>query len=354
MAEAQDKRNLENTVNVGVVGCGYWGPNLIRNFFENDRVELKAICDRIPERMEKLGKRYPTVQKTTDYDKLLSAYDIDAVVIATPVHTHHTLARQALLAGKHVLVEKPMCMTEAECLDLIALAEERHLTLMVDHTFVYHGAVRKVKEMVTSGQLGEILYFDSVRVNLGLFQTDINVVWDLAPHDLSIMDYILQKTPRTIHASGACHAGNGLEDVAYITVNFDDNIIAHFHVSWLSPVKIRQMLIGGTRQMVVYDDLEPMEKIKIYDKGIEVQSPESEEVRYQQLVKYRIGDMLSPVLDLTEALKLEVDHFVDCVLTGTPPITDGQAGLRVVQILEAANRSLKTGELQVLDAVSVG
>ncbi len=344
----------KETLNVAVVGCGYWGPNLIRNFFENDRVELKAICDRIPERMEKLGKRYPTVRLTTEYSEILASDDIDAVVIATPVHTHHPLAKEALLAGKHVLVEKPMCMTSAECLDLIAIAEERKLTLMVDHTFVYHGAVRKIKSMLESGELGGISYFDSVRVNLGLFQSDINVVWDLAPHDLSIMDYILGKTPRSIHASGACHAGNGLEDVAYITVNFDDNVIAHFHVSWLSPVKIRQMLIGGTKQMVVYDDLEPTEKIKIYDKGIDIQTHDSEEARYKQLVKYRIGDMLSPVLDLTEALKLEVDHFVDCVLKGEKPITDGQAGLRVVQILEAANQSLKTGELQVLDAVSAG
>ncbi len=336
-----------------MVGCGYWGPNLIRNFFEHDRVELKMVCDQVAAKMEKIGKRYPTVGLTTDYPDLLRDPNVDAIVIATPVHTHFPLAKAALEAGKHVLVEKPMCMTSAECMELIALAEERQLTLMVDHTFVYHGAVRRMKAQIESGELGEILYFDSVRVNLGLFQSDINVVWDLAPHDLSIMDYLLQRIPHTIHASGACHAGNNLEDVAYITLNFEDNLIAHFHVSWLSPVKIRQMLIGGTRKMIVYDDLQPMEKIRIYDKGIDIHPHETDEERYQNLIKYRIGDMHSPVLDLTEALRVEVDHFVDCVLNGKRPITDGEAGLRVVQILEAANKSLETGKPQSLSASGI-
>jgi predicted dehydrogenase len=338
------------TLRVAVVGCGYWGPNLIRNFYENDQVELVAVCDLNPERLSRMGKRYPSVQLTSSYQALLDDPNLDAIAIATPVHTHYPLAKAALQSGKHVLVEKPMCMTSAECMALIALAEEKQCTLMVDHTFVYHGAVKRIKDEVASGALGELLYFDSVRVNLGLFQSDINVVWDLAPHDLSIMDYIIGKTPVSIQASGACHAGNGMEDIAYITVNFENNLIAHFHVSWLSPVKVRQVLVGGTKKMIVYDDLEPMEKVRIYDKGITVEQPKSEEERYTNLVGYRVGDMMAPVLDATEALKHEVAHFVDCALNGKQPITDGQAGLRVVQILEAANESIRTGQAVMINA----
>jgi predicted dehydrogenase len=259
------------------------------------------------------------------------------------------LAHLALSAGKHVLVEKPMCMTSVECEQLIAVADEKKKVLMVDHTFAYHGAVSLIKGVIERGELGEILYFDSVRINLGLFQSDVNVVWDLAPHDLSIMDYLLGQTPITVHATGACHAGNGVEDIAYITLTFENNTIAHFNVSWLSPVKVRQILIGGTKKMIAYDDLTPMEKVRIYDKGISI----SEETRdynsqYVNQVSYRIGDMHSPVIDITEALKIEVAHFVDCVLAGKQPITDGRAGLRTVRILEAANASLKTGQPQAL------
>ncbi|MBK8190897.1 MAG: Gfo/Idh/MocA family oxidoreductase [Vampirovibrionales bacterium] len=341
-------------LSVAVVGCGYWGPNLVRNFAEHPRVDLRAICDQSPERMTRLARRYPTARAVTDYAELLNDPTLDAIAIATPVHTHYALASQALQAGKHVLVEKPMCMTAAECLALIALADEKGLTLMVDHTFVYHGAVRRMKQLIESGDLGDILYFDSVRVNLGLFQSDINVVWDLAPHDLSIMDYLLGQTPHTLHASGACHTGSGLEDVAYLTLNFERNLIAHFHVSWLSPVKLRQMLIGGARKMIAYDDLQPMEKIRVYDKGIDLRAPsQSDEERYQTLVKYRLGDMTSPALDLTEALRVEIDHFAACVLDRQTPITDGRAGLRVVQMLEAANRSLASGLPQSLEAARV-
>ncbi|MGE0201139.1 MAG: Gfo/Idh/MocA family protein [Candidatus Melainabacteria bacterium] len=334
---------------VAVVGAGYWGPNLIRNFYAHDLVDLVAVCDRDPARLMKVGKQYPSVQLVREMDALLANPAVEAVVIATPVQTHFPLARHALQAGKHVLVEKPMAMNSAECRTLIALAAERNLTLMVDHTFVYHGAVRRMKHEIESGALGDLLYFDSVRINLGLFQSDINVVWDLAPHDLSMMDYLIGKQPRAVQATGACHAGNGLEDVAYITVHFDDNVIAHFNVSWLSPVKIRQILVGGTKQMILYDDLQPMEKLRIYDKGITVQQPQSDEERYASLVDYRMGDMLVPHLDTTEALKTEVAHFVDCALNGKRPLTDGEAGLRVVQILEATDRSIRSGQIQHLD-----
>ena len=333
---------------VGVVGCGYWGPNLIRNFYENDRVELRYVCDLVPEKLAKFARRYPTVKTTVNYQDLLNDPGLDAVIIATPVHTHFRLAQQAISAGKHVLVEKPMCMTSQECQALVSLAEANSRVLMVDHTFAYHGAVSRIKEVIDGGELGEILYFDSIRINLGLFQSDVNVVWDLAPHDLSIMDYLLGQTPRIVHATGACHAGNGIEDIAYITLTFDNNLIAHFNVSWLSPVKVRQMLIGGTRKMIVYDDLTPLEKVRIYDKGISIAEASAYDSQYVNQVQYRIGDMHSPVIDLTEALKVEVSHFVDCVLEGKQPITDGLSGWRTVRILEAANVSLKTGQPQDL------
>ncbi len=344
----QTDSSYRDPLTVAVVGCGYWGPNLIRNFYENDQVELIAVCDLDEKKLAKIGKRYPNVALETNFQSLLDDPALRAIAIATPVHTHYPLAKQALLAGKHVLVEKPMAMNTQQCEELIQIAASRNLTLMVDHTFVYHGAVRRIKQELDSGALGELLYFDSVRINLGLFQSDINVVWDLAPHDLSIMDYIIGKEPVSVHATGACHAGNGMEDIAYITVHFTDNVIAHFHVSWLSPVKVRQILVGGTQKMMVYDDLEPMEKLRIYDKGITVGQPKSDEERYANLVGYRVGDMMAPVLDLTEALKVEIAHFVDCALTGKTPLTDGKAGLRIVQILEAANESIRTGTAQPL------
>lgn len=341
------------SVNVGVVGCGYWGPNLIRNFFENRDVRLKYVCDLVPEKLEKIGQRYPTVKLTDKFTDMINDSEVDAIVIATPVHTHFPLAKQALEAGKHVLVEKPMCETSKECHDLVALAEERNLILMVDHTFVYHGAVKRIKEEIDSGTLGDIVYFDSIRINLGLHQTDVNVIWDLAPHDLAIMDHLLDKNPISVHATGASHVGNGLEDIAYISLDFGENVIAHLNVSWLSPVKIRQILIGGTKKMITYDDLQPAEKIKIYDKGIKEDAPETNEGRYQRLIQYRIGDMHAPVFDLTEALKVEVQHFVDCVKSGNTPHSDGRAGLRIVQIMEAANKSIKTGTPQSLNPVGV-
>ncbi len=333
---------------VAVVGCGYWGPNLIRNCFENAQITLKSVCDLDITKLQKIAQRYPSVTPTTRYEDLLDDNDLDAIVIATPVHTHFPLAKAALNAGKHVLVEKPMAMTSQDCLELIALAERKNLTLMVDHTFVYHGVTRRMKQEIDSGKLGELLYFDSVRINLGLFQSDINVIWDLAPHDLSMMDYLIGKTPISVQATGASHAGTGLANIAYLSLQFENNVIAHFNVSWLSPVKVRHILVGGTQSMMVYDDLQPSEKLRIYDKGITVEQPKSDEERYQNLVGYRVGDMLAPVCDNAEALKIEIAHFVDCVLNQKTPVTDGHAGLRVVQILEAADRSLRSGQAEPL------
>ncbi len=335
-------------LNVAVIGCGYWGPNLIRNFAEHKLTTVKYVVDLIPERLQKLSRRYPSTKFISDYELVLNDPAVDAVVIATPVQTHYPLARKALLAGKHVLVEKPMCMNSAECLDLIALAAEHKLVLMVDHTFVYNGAVRRIKQAIEGGQLGEVLYFDSVRINLGLIQNDVNVIWDLAPHDLSIMDYLVGKEPTMVHASGVSLVAGKQEELAYLSLRFDDKFIANFHVSWLSPVKIRRILVGGTQKMVVYDDLEATEKIKIYDKGVMVSTEGTEEDKYKTLVEYRVGDMLAPAYDLAEALRVEVDHFADCIINGTKPLSSGEAGLRVVKILEAANASLLSGKPELI------
>jgi len=339
-------------ISVAVVGCGYWGPNLIRNVVENPDTTLVTVCDLDAAKREKILRRYPAVTGTDDFNTILNNPVIEAVVIATPVHTHYPLAKAALQAGKHVLVEKPMCMTVDECHELIALAEENQRILMVDHTFVYHGAVQRIKQEIDAGNLGNLLYFDSTRVNLGLFQSDVNVIWDLATHDLAMMDYLIGQNPVSVHASGACAAGRNQEAVAYLTVKFENDLIAHFNVSWLSPVKLRQILVGGDKKMILYNDLEPMEKIRIYDKGITVDEASSDEAKYQTLVGYRTGDMMAPNLDQTEALKTEIAHFVDCIRTGKRPITDGHAGLRVVQVLEAANLSLETGATQTLQPMA--
>jgi predicted dehydrogenase len=278
-------------------------------------------------RLEAIQRRHPSLRATTDYDDVLADRAIDAVVIATPVHTHADLARRALLAGKHVLIEKPMT------------TDQRGLVLQVDHTFVYTGAVRRIKQLIDSDELGRLYYYDSVRVNLGLIQHDVSVIWDLAAHDLSIMDYLVEQRPRRISAVGSAHLPGRMPDVAYLTVNFDDDLIAHFHVNWLSPVKVRQILVSGDRRMVLYNDIEPTEKVKVYDKGVRWDS-EPDSVRQEVSVAYRLGDMYAPVLDQTEALTTECAHFVECVRNGTTPISDGASGLRVVQWLEAAERSL--------------
>jgi predicted dehydrogenase len=280
----------------------------------------------------------------------LAIPSIDAVVIATPVFTHFDLALAALQAGKHVMVEKPMTTSSEQALRLIEEAATRKLVLMVDHTFVYTGAVRKMHDLIASNELGEIYYFDSVRVNLGLFQNDVNVIWDLAVHDLSILNYVLPSQPYAVSATGISHIPGGTENIAYMTLFFANNLIAHVNVNWLAPVKVRRTLIGGSQRMIVYDDLEPSEKIKIYDKGITLNN--NSESMYKMLVGYRTGDMWSPKLDMTEALHTEGLHFINCIQQGERPITDGQAGLRVVRILEAATQSMKKqGQLVELNLV---
>lgn len=333
-------------MNVGVIGCGYWGPNLIRNFNENQHTALTHICDLNKEKVERLRLRYPHVAVTTDYRDLLKDRSLDAVAVATPVSSHYRLVKEALEAGKHVLVEKPFTPTVKEAERLVELAHKKGLVLLVDHTFIYTGAVRDIRSRIDAGELGDIFYFDSVRVNLGLFQHDVNVVWDLAPHDLSIMDYLVAEEPVSVVATGAAHTPGGLEDVAYLTLKFRGDLIAHFHVNWMSPVKIRKVIIGGSKKMVVFDDLDPAEKVKIYDKGISL-SKANEKTVHQSLVQYRIGDMHAPAIGNREALGVEVEHFADCIRNSKAPLTGGDEGLRVVRILEAADKSLKKGGARV-------
>lgn len=331
---------------VGVIGLGYWGPNLVRNFLATDGVEGVYAADLSDDRLKKASKRFPSAHLTKDYRELLKSPDVDAVAIATPVSTHFELGKEALESGKHVILEKPMTAKVSEAEQLVELAARRKLTLMVDHTFIYTGAVRKIKSLISSGEIGELHYFDSVRVNLGLFQHDVNVVWDLATHDISIMDYLMDEKPVSVAAFGAAHY-NHMEDVAYVIVNFNNGTIAHFHVNWLAPVKVRQILIGGSKKMIVYDDVEPSEKVKIYDKGVNMSSNEG---IYEALIEYRTGDMYAPKLDSTEALSRLTSHFVECIRESKKPFTDGQSGLNVVKILEAAERSMKNnGKLITID-----
>ena len=326
-------------IKLGVIGYGYWGPNLVRNFAETLEARVVAVTDLDEKRLRLVQARYPTVEATTDFRQLLSDPDIDAIAISTPVSTHYELAIRALTAGKHVFVEKPLTETAEQAQRLIEEADKRNLVLHVDHTFIYTGAVRKIRELVDKGELGDLYYYDSVRVNLGLFQRDVDVIWDLAVHDLAIMDYVFSSTPTAVSAAGANHVADKPANLAYLTVFFENNAIAHLHVNWLAPVKLRRTLIGGSRKMIVYDDLEPSEKVKVYDKGITLNG--SKEDQYQRLIGYRSGDMWAPQLDVTEALRVEAQHFLRSVTEGAPSLSDGRAGLRVVQILEAASWSLK-------------
>jgi predicted dehydrogenase len=335
---------------VGVIGCGYWGPNLLRNFAENESAELRWICDGDPSRLAAMGRRYPAAQTTTDYRQLLADPKLDSIAVVTPVATHFEIAKAALEAGKHVLVEKPLTATAREAEELNNIAECTQRTLMVDHTFVYTGAVRKMKEIVASGELGELLYFDSVRINLGLFQKDINVLWDLAPHDLSIMDYLIDRQPDGLSAIGSCHIEREIENIAYLIMHFSGDFIAHFHFNWLAPVKIRRTMIAGSSKMILYDDIEPTEKVRIYDKGVTTNrvGPDRE-ADYQTLVSYRTGDVWAPKLDSTEALRHVVAEFLNSIRENRRPLTDGQAGLRVVRLLEAAQQSIKNGgQIQIV------
>jgi predicted dehydrogenase len=332
-------------VRIGVIGYGYWGPNIVRNLHALDQCEVATICDKSDAALRRASRTYPGVPVTNDFAGVLAAADIDAVAIVTPVWTHFELAKAALNHGKHVFVEKPFTCTAAQAEELIELADRRNLRVMVDHTFLFSGAVMKIRELVDAGALGALYYFDSTRVNLGLFQHDVDVVWDLAPHDLSIMDHILGEKPQAVIATGGKHL-NGLADLAFITVYFPGNLIAHVNVNWLSPVKVRTTLIGGEQKMLVWNDLEVDEKIKVYDKGVKITSREDV---HELLVSYRSGDVWAPKVEQTEALKVELDYFADCVLRDRTPINDGVAGLRVVKLLEAADRSLKArGEIVCL------
>ena len=326
-------------IRVGVIGYGYWGPNLVRNFMLAPGSAVTRVCDLRAERLTPLQKLYPGLKTCNRANDLINDPEIDAVVIATPVSSHFELALAALQAGKHVLVEKPLASTSEQARRLVDEAAARKLVLLVDHTFVYTDAVRKIRELITSGQLGQIYYYDAVRVNLGLFQHDVNVIWDLAIHDLSIMDYVLPEKPVAVAATGISHIPGQPENVAYITLFFDSPQIAHVHVNWLTPVKVRHTLIGGSEKMILYDDLEPSEKLKVYDKGIHV-APGLEDV-YRMLVSYRSGDMWAPRLDNTEALQTEALHFIDCIENGRTPETNGIAGLRMVNMIEAADASLR-------------
>lgn len=327
-------------IRIGVIGYGYWGPNLVRNCFEAKEAQVACVSDLRDERLAVLSSRYPAVRTTRDVFDLIDDPSIDAVAIATPVSTHYELALRSLQAGKHVLVEKPLASDTIQVQHLMDVAQKRNRVLMVDHTFVYTGAVRKIRELVETGGLGEIYYYDSVRVNLGLFQHDVNVLWDLAVHDLAIMDYVLPFRPCAVSATGLNHVPGGTENIAYLTLFFEGSQIAHIHANWLAPVKLRRTLIGASRKMIVYDDLDQGEKVKVYDKGITLNHQQNPEKLYQMLVGYRTGDMLAPQVDGTEALRREIDHFLHCIRQNEEPVTGGSAGLRVVEILQAASQSM--------------
>jgi predicted dehydrogenase len=326
-------------INIGIVGYGYWGPNLVRNFAETPGANVVAVADLDSAKLEQVRRRYPTVKATTDFRDLLSDPGVDAIAIATPVSTHFELGMAVLRAGKHLWLEKPMAESTLQSRKLIDDADHRGLTLIVDHTFIYTGAVRKMAEIVSSGDLGRLYYYDSIRVNLGLFQRDVSVVSDLAVHDFSILDYILHEHPTAVSASGTNHFPGTPENLAYITLFYDSGVIAHANVSWLAPVKVRQILIGGSKKMIAYDDLEPSEKIKVYDKGVSF-TDDPQQI-HEMRVGYRTGDMWAPRLGVTEALRTESEHFIDCIEHGTAPETGGALGLRVVELIEGATASMR-------------
>ena len=333
----QEQAGSEAVVKFGVVGYGYWGPNVVRNLDRLDEADVVAVCDKSPAARRKVAKAYPDVLVTDDARDIMSSPDIDAIAVVTPVWTHYELAKAALQNGKHIFVEKPFTTNAAQAEELIELAARKNLKIMVDHTFLFTGAVQKIKQLLQEGALGKLYYYDSTRVNLGLFQHDVNVVWDLAPHDLSIIDHLISQTPEAISATGQTHL-NGHEDVAFITLYFPDKVIAHINVNWLSPVKVRTTLIGGEKKMLVWNDLEADEKIKIYDKGVNIKTKEG---LYNLLVHYRSGDMWAPQIEQVEALTRELSYFVECIAKDKKPMNDGEAGLRVVRMLEAANASIR-------------
>ena len=338
-------------IRVGVIGYGYWGPNLVRNFADCSATRIAAVCDLRPERLAAAERRYPGILATSDPAALIKDPGVDAVVVATPVEHHFDLAMLAIREGKHVLVEKPIASSSEQASRMIDEAARRRVVLMVDHTFVYTSAVRMMHDLVATGDLGDAYYYDSVRINLGLFQHDVNVLWDLAVHDLSIMDFVLGQQPVAVSATGFAHVQGRPENIAYMTMFFDGSLIAHVHANWLSPVKVRRTLLSGSRRMVVFDDLEASEKIKVYDRGISL-NPSPENV-YQMLIGYRAGDMWAPQIAVSEALTVEASHFVACIRDGAQPITGGEAGLHVVRLLEAATESMaKQGQLVTIGSAA--
>src|SRR5216684_3816134 len=325
-----------DVLRVGVIGYGYWGPNIVRNFQGHEKADVVAVCDKNPKSLSRVRRAHPEVPVTSDQMEVLTSTQVDVVAVVTPVWTHFELAKRALENGKHVFVEKPFTSTAAQAEELIELAERKNLKIMVDHTFLFTGAVKKIRQLIDGDILGNLYYYDSTRVNLGLFQHDVNVIWDLAPHDLSIMDYLIAQKPEAVVATGERHL-NGVADVAFITLYYPNNMIGHINVNWLSPVKVRTTLIGGEKKMLVWNDVEADEKIKVYDKGVQVTNGEAV---YQQLVSYRTGDMWAPKVEQVEALKAEAAYFIECINQDKRPFNDGQAGLRVVRTLEAADQSL--------------
>jgi len=329
-------------IRVGVIGYGYWGPNIVRNLHGLESTRVEMVCDKSPNALARVRKAYPNIRTASDPAEILRSPEIDAIAVITPVWTHYDLAKMALENGKHIFIEKPFTSSSEQAEELIELAARRNLKIMVDHTFLFTGAVRKIRELTESGALGDLYYYDSLRVNLGLFQHDVSVIWDLAPHDLAIMDHVIKGEPEAIVATGEKHL-NGVEDVAFMTVYFPRNVIAHINVNWLSPVKIRTTLIGGQKKMLVWNDLVADEKIRIYDKGVDITSGEG--IR-DLLVSYRTGDMWAPQVEQLEALHVELGYFADCITNDKTPFNDGHAGLRVVRMLEAAEVSIqKRGEL---------
>lgn len=330
---------------VGIIGLGYWGPNLVRNFLAHPDVQKVYACDTREDRLQAISHKFPSVILSKDCEETICG-ETDLIIIATPVATHYPLAKKALENNKNIWVEKPFTASVSEAEELIEIAEKRNLKIFVDHTFIYNGAVIKMKELIDKQELGEILYFDSERINLGLFQKDVNVIWDLAPHDLSIMSYLIPKKVKAISSNGIANF-NGKENIAHISIYFEDNCFAHFHVNWVSPVKIRRMIVGGDKKMLVYDDMENFEKIKVYDSGIEIKTTEK---IHEALVQYRIGDMYSPKVNQTEALALGAKECIDAIKQNRQPLTSGYDGLQVVKLLEASDKSLKAmGQIIEID-----
>lgn len=334
---------VASPIGIGVIGCGYWGPKLVRNFARIEGAAVLAACDSLYERAARVAAEYRIDRATDRVDDLLEAQDIHLIIVATPTFGHFDIARRAIEAGKHVLVMKPLTARVDQAEELVALAERKGVMLAVDHTFVYTGAVQKIRDLIAAGDLGELYYLDSVRINLGLFQPDVNVVWDLAPHDVSIIDYVLDgRQPTEVSAVGAAHAGSPHENIAYVTMRYGPHLLAHVHVNWLAPAKLRRTIIGGSRRMVIYDDTEPTEKIKIYDAGVTITPALQQDEKHSQVVVYRAGDMHAPKVNEREALAVEAEHLIQCIRSGDRPRADGHAGLRVVRILAAAQESIRS------------